>query len=106
MGKGIGKLQSDILHWLENTPIASGGVNTVMIAWMCFHVVKPEQKYVQGCIEAPDPEAIAKYHSSIQSIRRALRTLHERDLVVKLYSDDRRKYEWIARSVYDQQEPA
>jgi hypothetical protein len=75
------------------------GLNTFLIAFHTRKAIKPTQFIEDGAVANPTLESLAKYYSLLQSIRRALRSLHERDLVVKIYNDnDRRLYIWMARS--------
>jgi len=101
MSKGIGKLQRDILDFLENHKMAlRGPISPVLIAWLVRHWVKPDYTFSDGAVNPIDPEELALHHSRMQSIRRALRGLHERGLVVK-FALDGREYQWMATSVYE-----
>lgn len=102
MSKGIGKLQRDILDYLESDQANEYPVDTAWIAFRLRRWVKPGQTIVKGQIEDPSPEKLAAYHARMQSIRRALRGLQERGLVVKFrpLEGDRRESTWMATSAY------
>ena len=93
MGKGLGKLQLDILRVIAERPWA--GDTILLGTFLKDQAIPPADEIRDGIICEPDPADVARYHSQMQAIRRALRTLEHRGLVEAYRDpDDSRRILW------------